>query len=261
MHIFSKTELIERLKEIVSMGWIPSRRHGNDGGVGNTLEDLLGIEENNLPIPNAAEWELKTQRSNTTSLTTLFHMEPSPRALRFVPAILLPKYGWKHDEAGKRYGNNERSFRMTISGQSRGDRGFMVIVDRTEQKVLISFDASAVAERHKEWLRLVKKCASLEELCPQPYWGFADLQNKAGTKLLNAFYVQADSKKEDGREFFRYTNVMMLQGFSVDGLFRALEDGMAFVDFDARTGHNHGTKFRMRQQCLPMLYSTVKVIV
>ncbi len=42
------------------------------------LEDLLGIEENNLPIPNAAEWELKAQRANTSALTTLFHIEPQP---------------------------------------------------------------------------------------------------------------------------------------------------------------------------------------
>lgn len=261
MQIYSKADLIERLKSIVKMGWVPSGRHGNDGGIGNTLEDLLGIEENNLPIPNAAEWELKTQRSNTTSLTTLFHMEPSPRALRFVPAILLPNYGWKHDEAGEKYGKKEMSFRMTISGQSRGDRGFMVVVDRSAQKVLISFDSSAVAVRHKKWLQSVKKHISLDELNPQPYWGFADLQHKAGTKLLNSFYVQADSRKENGREFFKYESVMMLQGFNFDGLLRALEEGKAFVDFDARTGHNHGTKFRLRQDCLPMLYKTVKTIV
>jgi hypothetical protein len=45
------------------MGWIPDNRPGNIGGVGNTLEDLLGIEENNLPILNASEWELKCQRT------------------------------------------------------------------------------------------------------------------------------------------------------------------------------------------------------
>ncbi|HPG72675.1 MAG TPA: MvaI/BcnI family restriction endonuclease, partial [Bacteroidales bacterium] len=71
-------------------GWIENKRHGNQGGIGNTLEDLLGIDENNLPIPNAAEWELKSQRINTTSLTTLFHIEPSPRAIGFVPQMLLP---------------------------------------------------------------------------------------------------------------------------------------------------------------------------
>ncbi|GAA5252137.1 hypothetical protein KNCP2_04250 [Candidatus Rickettsia kedanie] len=97
------------------MGWIENSRHGNHGGVGNTIEDLLGIGEHNLPIPNAAEWELKCQRLNTVSLTTLFHMEPSPTALKFVPCMLLPKYGWSHQEAGKKYPIHEKSFSQTIS--------------------------------------------------------------------------------------------------------------------------------------------------
>jgi hypothetical protein len=96
MTLFTKEQLIDRLKEISNMGWIPNTRHGNNGGVGNTLEELLGIEENNLPLPNAAEWELKSQRKNTNSLTTLTHLEPSPRAIKFVSTILLPNYGWKH---------------------------------------------------------------------------------------------------------------------------------------------------------------------
>lgn len=94
--IYTKQILINKLKEISALGWIKNARPGNAGGVGNTLEDLLGIEENNLPIPNAAEWELKCQRMDTTSLITLFHMEPSPRAIKSVPKILLPLYGWKH---------------------------------------------------------------------------------------------------------------------------------------------------------------------
>lgn len=132
--IYTKELLIDKLKEIVNMGWIPNARKGNQGGIGNTLEDLLGIKENNLPIPNAAEWELKAQRLNTSSLTTLFHMEPSPLAIRFVPQVFLPKYGWLHMESGKSYAPGEMSFRQTIHGLSRSDRGFMVIVDRKEKK-------------------------------------------------------------------------------------------------------------------------------
>jgi len=56
--------------------------------------------------------ELKTQRANNSSLTTLFHIEPSPRALKFVPRIFLLKYGWLHKEAGTRYRINEMSFRQ-----------------------------------------------------------------------------------------------------------------------------------------------------
>ena len=116
--IYTKPALIAKLKKISAIGFIPNARKGNHGGIGNTLEDLLGIKENNLPIPNATEWELKAQRLNSTSLTTLFHIEPSPRAVRFVSQILLPLYGWKHEEAGKKYGHEEMSFRQTIHGSS-----------------------------------------------------------------------------------------------------------------------------------------------
>ncbi|MFA5128054.1 MAG: MvaI/BcnI family restriction endonuclease [Patescibacteria group bacterium] len=259
--IYTKPALIAKLKKISEMGFIANARKGNAGGIGNTLEDLLGIKENNLPIPNAAEWELKAQRLDSTSLTTLFHIEPSPRAVRFVPQILLPLYGWAHQERGAKYPKNEMSFRQTIHGKSRSDRGFKVVIDRQERKILISFDAKSVDSKHKSWLKLVEKRAGLGELNPQPYWGFDDLEHKAGTKLLNAFYVQAEVDIRRKKEFYHYSKVMMLQKFSFEGFLHALEEGKILVDFDARTGHNHGTKFRMRQDCLPMLYEKATVII
>ncbi|MDR1529383.1 MAG: MvaI/BcnI family restriction endonuclease [Burkholderiales bacterium] len=57
MKLYTKESLIEEIQRIVKLGWVENARRGNAGGIGNTLEDLLGIEENNLPIPNAAEWE------------------------------------------------------------------------------------------------------------------------------------------------------------------------------------------------------------
>lgn len=258
MKIFTKESLIASLIEIREKGWIPNARSGNVGGIGNTLEDLLGIEENNLPIPNAAEWELKCQRKETTSLTTLFHMEPSPRALKFVPQILLPKYGWAHQLAGNKYSGNEMSFRQTIHGLSRSDRGFKVVVDRNEKKILISFDAGTVDNRHSEWLKSVKDRIGLDELNPQPYWGFNDLFHKAGTKLLNCFYVQAETKKIDGKTHFFYSDIMILQCLSLENFLESIENGQILIDFDARTGHNHGTKFRLRQNALPALYSKVQ---
>lgn len=187
-------------------------------------------------------------------------MEPSPRALRFVPKIFLLQYGWPHEEAGKKYPANEMSFRQTISAKGRSDRGFTVVINREERKVLISFDANAVAEKHSEWLKSVKTRVGLGELNPQPYWGFDDLFHKAGTKLLNCFYVQADVKKEKGREFFKYEKILMLQKFSIEKFLQALESNDVLVDFDARTGHNHGTKFRLRQNKLPELYESITEI-
>ncbi len=143
-------------------------------------------------------------------------MEPSPRAFKFVPKILLLKYGWSHQEAGKKYPSNEMSFRQTISGSGRSDRGFMVVTDSKERKVLISFDSKTVSDRHSEWLNAVKERVGLEELNPQPYWGFDDLFHKAGTKLTNCFYARAKVKKIEGEEYFHYCDIIMLERFGIE---------------------------------------------
>ena len=58
MKIYTKESLIDALKVIRNRGWIPNARPGNAGGIGNTLEDLLGIRENNLPIPKVLKKQI-----------------------------------------------------------------------------------------------------------------------------------------------------------------------------------------------------------
>ncbi len=224
----------------------------------NLIQQYRGLKMGTTS--NAAEWELKCQRSKTSSLTTLFHMEPSPRALHIVPQVLLLNYGWPHKKAGSKYPANEMSFRQTINGLSRSDRGFMVILDHAEKKVTISFDSTSVHEKHASWLETVNTRIGLSELNPQPYWGFDDLFHKAGTKLFNCFYIQADSKIVDGQEYFCYKDIMMLSNFSINKFLDAIEKGYIYIDFDARTGHNHGTKFRLLQNRLPYLYDAISII-
>lgn len=266
LQVFSKEELIVKFREIYSKGWIKNVRGRNDGAVGNTLEDLLGIPENNLPIPNAAEWELKAQRSNTSSLLTMFHMEPSPRAMKVVPEILLLKYGWSSAEAGKKYPENEKSFRGTLNAANFTDRGFKVQVNDKERRIEIVFDNSHTDKRHKEWQQnVLKQVGHLNNFDIVPYWGFDDLFHKAGVKLTNCFYVQADEKweKENGKRqnYFLYNYVLKLSQFDQNKFIEAIRQGKVYIDFDARTGHNHGTKFRIKYTDIPSLYKSTEVVL
>jgi hypothetical protein len=52
----------------------------------------------------------------------------------------------------------------------------------------------------------------------------------------------------------------MLQGFSLVKFLEGIKQGFILVDFDARTGHNHGTKFRLRRNRLADLYDSVEEI-
>lgn len=253
----TKKELEEKLKEIRKMGYVPSVRHHNHGGVGNTLENLLGIEENNLPIANAAEWELKAQRLPVKSLTTLFHMEPSPKALRFVPKILLPKYGWPHREAGAIYNQDERSFRQTLNAKEFTDRGFTVEFIKAENKIALCSNESRVSEKHDHWLKEIKRIHGKFDLETPPYWGIDDLFAKLACKLHNCFYAQASHKKEDGQEYFYFEKFFRLSKLSKEKFILEFQNGNIFIDFDARTGHNHGTKFRIRETSFKSLYEDV----
>ena len=264
MKLYTKNELIESIKAVFQQGWYKSVKKTvdirNDGAVGNTLEVLLGIEENNLPIPNAQEWELKGQRKHTSSLITLKHIEPSPRAAKIVPSILLPLYGWKHKQAGIRYPTNEMSFRSTTSAPTFTNRGFRVVVDREERKIRFVFDASKADPTNPEideWLRYVEKRVGLDPFNPEPYWGFEDLRYAIGSKIRNCFYAVADRKVIKGHEYFLYESLFVLSGFSFEDFLKCIENGDILIDFDARTGHNHGTKFRLKQGRWTALFSSV----
>ncbi len=262
MKIFTKESLKAELRQIRERGWVNTTHRGSDGGVGNTLESLLGIEENNLPLPNAGEWEIKVQRKETSSHITLFHMEPSPRAIKFVPQILLPNYGWEHKEAGRKYPSSEMSFRQTISATRPTNRGFSVKIDYSQERIEMSFDPYEVdSGAHSEWLASVEERAGLDGLEPQPYWGFEDLFHKAGTKLHKTVYAIAECRRSDDAEQFHFTDFYMLEHFSKKLFLRAIKRGDILIDFDARTGHNHGTKFRLKQSAYRSLYNSVEQII
>lgn len=243
-----------RLKEIKEKGWIRNQRPGNAGGVGNTLEDLLDVAENNLQLPDFGDWELKSQRAETGSLLTLFHSEPKPRNARIVPQILLPLYGWPHKDAGTLYPSNERSFRQTINAVSCSDRGFMVNVDWDEEVIFISFNYQMIDSRHAEWRRYIKHGIGTDDINPNPYWTFSDISKKLSTKLNNLIYVKAETKCAYGEEYFKYNEIEAYVDPTLEQFLNLVEAGAIYVDFDARTGHNHGTKFRIRPTAKANLY-------
>lgn len=251
----TRESLIDQFKTISTSGWISNYRSTSSGNAGNILEDLLGIEENNLPLPDAGEYEIKCQRikATPTSLLTLFHSEPEPRDLKVVP-FLVQNFGWKPTVWKSNYSPDELSFRQTINGLTFSDRGFKVRVDRENERVNVIFDRSQVSNKNKPWADQIDS-----EICP--YWSFPDLNEKIHAKLKNMFYVLALTKVDSGNEVYKYGDVTELCGCSFDRFIEQIERGHVLIDFNARTGHNHGTSFRIRQNRVPDLYDVVQCVV
>lgn len=249
MRLLTKEEMVERLSQVQEQGWIKSLRPLNAGGIGNTIDSLLGFPENNLPIQDTAQWELKSHRVGSSALLTLFSIEPEPRETKVVPTMLLPNYGWPH-----RKRPNELSFRQTLRASQPTNRGFGVRVDREAQQVVVYFNSVSVADHHSDWLGSVRERVGLGPLSPMVYWPFRDLLLKASTKMLNSFYVEAEARKQDEEEYFRIARALMLEGFESERFITAIEHDDVLPEFDARTRKNHGSKFRLRQAAVPKLY-------
>ena len=53
-------------------------------------------------------------------------------------------------------------------------------------------------------------------------------------------------------------HLLILSGYSFDKFLSCIERDIIKVDFDARTHHNHGVKFRLKQNEWKELYAEVK---
>ena len=107
--IYTLDDFIDEYKKIKGMGWIKTRRSGPTG-VGKTLEDLLGIPENNNDEPDFGEYELKSCRKDSQSMLTMFTKAPQPPKAN---TYLREKYGYSSNA----YDNDEKVLHATLTAE------------------------------------------------------------------------------------------------------------------------------------------------
>ena len=211
------------------------------------MEQLLGINANNDPVPDAVNWEIKTSTSG--SLLTLFHLSPRAGSMN----NLVRNFGWT--PMGRRqYPDGTFSFRCTVSSNVQ-ERGFSIIV--SEDLLSLAFDPQRVADHHSAWLESVRqRCNGV--LQGAPGWTFDEVYRSAGGKLRNLMLIRARS---EAKRYITFTGAELWRDLRLSGLRRGLIEGWVKVDFDARTTagsglRDHGTKFRIAKKDLPELYES-----
>jgi hypothetical protein len=133
--------------------------------------------------------------------------------------------------------------------------------DYDNDRILISFDATQVDAKYGVWLAGIEASIGLGELDPQPYWDLATLRTVVSKKLVNCVFAQAEVERRDGIEYFSYTAIKLLEDFDITKFVDAIQTAKVLLDCDARTGHNHGVKFRLTDVShWPELYGTITII-
>lgn len=91
--IYTLEDFIREYSKIKEMGWVKTHRSGPTG-IGKTLEDLLGIPENNIDGPDFGNYELKSCRLNSNSMLTIFTKTPQPKG---AASTLRLTFGYSSD--------------------------------------------------------------------------------------------------------------------------------------------------------------------
>ncbi|MEO0123052.1 MAG: MvaI/BcnI family restriction endonuclease [candidate division WOR-3 bacterium] len=224
-------EITRKLRKIKEMGYIKTHREGNTG-IGKTLEDLLGIKENNIPGPNAKVIEIKSVRKNASSMLTLFTKSPLPKGAN---SVLLKRFGY-YSEKNDKTKRLETTINAIKFNNLKGKKGFKITIE-SERINIITPENEIVG-----------------------YWDKDTLKYAFEKKMPYLLYVKADSKGTGKGEQFWFNEAWLLSGFSFENFIKLLKEGIILVDIrigqypDGRT-HDHGTGFRVMPDKLDLCFS------
>ncbi len=225
------SELRQRLLKLREDGYISSARRGSTG-VGYTLEQRLGLSENNLPIPDiGGRVEVKATRTTSNSLITLFTFN---RSVWIVPQReVIEKYGYRD-------AFDRQALKSTVNALVPNRQQLTLRLDETEPSFTLVHALSNTT--------LAK-------------WSLYRIVGKFITKFARLLFVRADARRPRGRtEEFHYADAKLLSEPDEKAFLEALRRGALLIDVrmhierDGRL-RNRGTAVRVRENELPLLFS------
>lgn len=240
-------QLISDFRKIQELGFIPSTRPNNrDGGIGNTLEDLLGVKENNLKEADYLGFEIKSQRQLTISKVSLFSKAPTyPDGAN---AFLKDRFGEIRDNSGHK-------------------KLYASIFGHRDTLVYKKHNMSMVVDRELKRVWLLVICENGDRY-RDVYWSFDELF-EASHKLKCLMFVSAKTKRDAGVTYYYYQSAQLFYDFDFDSFINLIEIGD--IQFDLRIGsyksgrnigkpHDHGSGFRINGKKIHLLYKSHELI-
>jgi len=219
VELIPEIDIKKKVPEIRDLGYVKSMRK-SDTGIGFTFETLMGIKENNLKnhdfTYNGVGVECKTRRRKTSANLTLFTKEPSIRLLHDV-------------ELMKKYGYNDLKNRLALKPDC----------------VFQQFNPQGLG------LAINERKGQISLIDRQNYRPWTWIPEDISTKMKNLLLVFADSKKENGKEYFHYDEAYYLKNFEQKKFLELVKKKKIVVNLrmhQKTTGgsRNRGTGFRIR---------------
>lgn len=224
-------ELLYKLRLISASGFVPAILNA-DTGIGRTLENLLGIPMNSSKAPDYKGIELKSYRDKRGNRKNLFAQVPEWNLSKFKSsAEILENFGYNRGDDFKLY--------CTVSSIVRNSQGLMLKLDNNTRQLLENSDKSNIGDF--------------------VVWGLETLHKRLLEKHNETFWITADSKIIDGKEFFQYKKVEHTKKPIVSQFDILLEQGIITLDHLIKrkvTGRvvEKGPIFKLKPNSLDLLF-------
>jgi hypothetical protein len=224
-------ELLLLLNKVAAQGLIPAMLNA-DTAIGRTLETLLGIDINSSKKPDYKGIELKSYRDKRGNRKNLFAQVPDWNLSKFKSSSeILNNFGYNRGEDFKLY--------CTVSSLVRNSQGLMLKMDSKVNQLLENSDKSNVGDFI--------------------VWGLETLHKRLLEKHNETFWIAADSKTIDGKEYFQYKKVEHTKKPIVSQFDILLEQGIITLDHLIKrksTGSvvEKGPIFKIKPNALDLLF-------
>ncbi len=232
-------ELRIKIQEIHNRGFLPSVTPG-DPGVGDTLENALGIQRNNSRNPDYKGIELKATR-----LTRDGVVRNPTRVTLFTK---VPDEGMTYRQIVDNYGKvqtprNSMNARLQLYETLRASRAN-------------AYDLLLEVDNNRDKLNLVHANRMNKQFVSA--WQMQTLREALLVKHHETFWVKALSEIRNGIEYFRYDKILHTKNPNVSLIAPLLESDVITVDLAAHYNpdgrwRDHGVLFKMMQDKLPMI--------
>ena len=230
-------ELLRLIKDRMT-DWMPAEILA-DTGIGRTVESILGIEMNPSKNPDFKGIELKSHREASRVRNTLFTQTPEWAISRLKSGkAIVEEYGYIPD------GYNHKSLHVTLTANRPNPQGLGLLV-RT-QLGLLEADEFSLATLEDGTFRKINDVA---------VWKLIKLHERLLTKHRETFWIDAETKHESGREFFRVSEILHTKNPIPSQFDVLLDQGQITVDFLlCRDSGGDTYSFKIKGKARPLLF-------
>lgn len=218
--------------------WMPAKILA-DTGIGRTVESILGIDMNPSKNPDYKGIELKSHREASKVRNTLFTQAPEWAISRLKSGrAIVEEYGYIPA------GYTHKSLHVTLTANRPNPQGLGLLV----QPQLGLLEAG-------EFSQIVLADGSFKKVNDVAAWQLMNLHERLLTKHHETFWIDAETKKESGREYFRVTEILHTKNPIPSQFDILLDQGQITVDFLlCRDSGGDTYSFKIKSKARPLLF-------